>query len=366
MQVTLCVDALEPNSGGIGRYTWELCKGLSARDDVATQYFARNRLIRAPAKLLAGEMPPRRLPGLRKLGGWWDGPALRKGLVHAPNYFLPPFADKGVITVHDLSAFRFPQTHPAERVRAFEQKFTGSIERANLIITDTETVRSELIEDFGVAPDKVTAIHLGVDSRFGPQEVEAIREQLAPYNLQPKGYGLCVSTLEPRKKITELLTAWRSLAVGLRTRYPLALAGGSGWLNESLREQIQRGAAEGWLRPLGFVAETDLPALYAGAALFIYPSTYEGFGLPPLEAMASGIPVIVASRSCLPEVCGEAAAYVDPDDSELLLATISRGLTDEAWQSAASQLGLERAAGFTWGRCVDRTVAAYRHATTLI
>lgn len=366
MRVTLCVDALEPNSGGIGRYTWELCKGLAARDDVATQYFARNRLIRTPATLLAGKLPPRCPRGLRKLGGWWDRPALRKGLVHGPNYFLPPFADDGVITVHDLSAIHFPQTHPTERVRDFEQKFIGSIERANLIITDTETVRRELIEGFGVAPDKVTSIHLGVDGRYRPQEADAIRERLARYNLQPKRYGLCVSTLEPRKKIAELLTAWRSLSVGLRSRYPLALAGGSGWLNESLREEIQRGAAEGWLRPLGFVAESDLPALYAGAALFIYPSTYEGFGLPPLEAMASGAPVIVASHSCLPEVCGEAAAYVDPDDSEQLLAAILRGLTDETWQSDASKKGLERAAGFTWERCVDRTVTTYRRATTLI
>jgi len=366
MRVTLCVDALEPNPGGIGRYTWELCKGLAARDDIATQYFARNQLISDPAALLAGKIPPRRPRGLRKLGGWWDGRALRKGLVHGPNYFLPPFADHGVITVHDLSVFRFPQTHPTERIRDFEQKFAGSIERAKLIITDTETVRRELIDDFGLAPDRVTSVHLGVDSRFKPREVDAVRERLAQYGLQPKGYGLCVSTLEPRKKIAELLKAWRSLSLGLRTRYPLALAGGSGWLNEGLREEIQRGAAEGWLRPLGFVAESDLPALYAGAALFIYPSIYEGFGLPPLEAMASGVPVIAASRSCLPEVCGEAAAYVDPDDSEQLLATILMGLTDETWQAEASRKGLERAAGFTWDRCVDRTVTIYRHAMTLI
>jgi alpha-1,3-rhamnosyl/mannosyltransferase len=140
------------------------------------------------------------------------------------------------------------------------------------------------------------------------------------------------------------------------------LAGGAGWLNDDLHLAIRSGSAEGWLHHIGFVSEDDLPILYAGAGLFIYPSIYEGFGLPPLEAMASGVPVIVAARSCLPEVCGPAALYVDPDDEVAFLAALTQGLEDEPWRAQTVTSGLDRAASFTWKRCVEGTVEAYRIA----
>lgn len=362
MRVTLCVDALEPNPGGIGRYTWALCEGLAKREDVDVRYFARNQLIADPELLLQGKGLPARARRFRKLRKWWEERALREGLVHGPNYFLPVFGDGGVITVHDLSVFRYPETHPLVRVRAFEQEFERSIARSSQIITDTETVRHELIEDFGIDPARVTAVHLGVDSRFTPRDSEPLRQALDRLGLQAGGYALCVSTLEPRKKIPELLATWRRLSPELRGVYPLVLAGGSGWKNEALHVDVQQGLAEGWLHHLGFVEEDLLPSLYAGAALFIYPSVYEGFGLPPLEAMASGTPVIVASRSCMPEVCGDAAAYVDPDDADQMLAVISQALSDEDWRRQAAERGRERARQFTWDRCIEATVSIYRKA----
>ena len=307
--------------------------------------------------MLRGELLPRRR--FRRLGAWWHRQELRRGLFHGTNYFLPPFAE-GLITVHDLSVFKYPETHPVDRLRAFDQEFQQSLRRAKHIITDTETVRAELIADFNVAPETVTAVHLGVESRFRQQSAESIRGILAPLHLQPKGYGLCVSTLEPRKKISELLSAWRRLSPKLRTLYPLVLAGGAGWLNEQLRADIDNGIAEGWLRHLGFVNEEVLPALYAGARVFVYPSIYEGFGLPPLEAMASGTPVVVASHSCLPEVCGDGARYVDPEDPHEMLSCLSNSLSDEDWQMEAAQRGLMRARSYTWDRCVEETVAVYR------
>lgn len=359
MRVTLCVDALEPNLGGIGRYTWELCQGLSNRSDIAVRYFAHDQLIDDPGRLLRGEKLHRSTLGFRRLGKWWKGRSLRRGLVHGPNYFVPPFVEGGVITVHDLSVLRYPQTHPIERIRDFERRFDQSLERAGHIITDTESVRRELIDDFNVSPDRISAVHLGVDSRFRQQGAATLQRALISLGLEAKRYALCVSALEPRKKIAELLGAWRRLPPQLRDRYPLVLAGGAGWLNEGLRTDIERGVTEGWLRHLGFVEEVKLPALYAGAALFLYPSTYEGFGLPPLEAMASGTPVIVSARSCLPEVCGDAALYVDPDDSEQLLESIARGLSDTAWQADATKRGIERARLFSWDRCIEGTVAVY-------
>lgn len=361
MRVTLCVDALEPRPGGIGRYTWQLCQGLARAPDIEAQFFARNQLIRDPSRLLQGNDHFRRRPrGFRKLGAWWDKRLLNGSLVHGPNYFLPPVANDGVITVHDLSVFKYPETHPNERVRAFHQQFQRSLDRALHIITDTETVRAELIEDFGLAPESITAVALGVERRFGQLDRGTDELVLSRLGLRPNGYALCISTLEPRKKIGELLTAWRRLSPALLREFPLVLAGGSGWLNDHLRADIERGVAEGWLRHLGFVDDTDLPTLYSGATLFAYPSIYEGFGLPPLEAMASGAPVVVSASSCLPEVCGDAARYINPDDPDGLVSSLTDCLSDETWRAEASERGRVRASSFTWDRCVRETVDVYR------
>lgn len=355
-RVTLWVDALEPHPGGIGRYTWELCKGLPTRG-VEMRYFGRNRLLDDPGILRRGEPLP---PPRSALRTWWDKRSLDSSIVHGPNYFLPSFAKTGIITIHDLSVFRFPETHPAARVRAFEGEFLRSLSRAAHVITDTETVRQELMDMFGVGPEKVTAVPLGVDRSFRAMPVEELGLALRRWGLRPKQYGLCVSTIEPRKKISQLLAAWRRLPRPLRDSFPLVLCGGAGWRNEALRREIDEGVAEGWLRYLGFVEEVLLPQLYAGTALFVYPSIYEGFGLPPVEAMASGVPVMVSNRSCLPEVCGDVARYLDPDDADGFALALEQNLTDLDWRAASVRRGLARALEFSWGRCVDRTVEIYR------
>ena len=362
-RVTLCVDALEPQPGGIGRYTWELCKGLANRDSVSVRFYGRGRSIEDPGRLLRGEPLP---PPRARLRRWWDDRAFKASIVHGPNYFLPAFADTGIITVHDLSVFRFPETHPAARVRAFEREFQSSLARAVHVITDTEEVRRELIEAFAVKPETVSAVALGVDPGFHPRATEMLTQALRRWGLAPKRYGLCVSTLEPRKRISELLSAWRQLPRALRNDYPLVLCGGAGWRNEELRGEVENGVAEGWLRHLGFVEEGLLPQLYAGAALFVYPSIYEGFGLPPVEAMASGVPVMVSQRSCLPEVCGDAARYFDPDDSAGFASGLEQNLVDRAWQAESVQRGLERARGYAWNRCIDGTVAIYNRVAAAV
>jgi alpha-1,3-rhamnosyl/mannosyltransferase len=295
----------------------------------------------------------------RQLRLWRERRTIRSSLVHGPNYFLPANAEGGIITVHDLSVFRYPETHPVDRVKAFERHFSHSLERSAHIITDTETVRREIIENFTVSPDAITAVPLGVDQQFLPREAAHLRG-LSSLDLAPGSYGLCVSTLEPRKKIAELIRAWDKLPSVLKTRFPLVLAGGSGWENDALHEEIEKAARQGWLRHLGFVNERLLNELYAGSALFIYPSIYEGFGLPPVEAMASGVPVIVANSSCLPEVCGDAARYVDPDDADAFAETIEDSLTNSDWRTQAISKGLRRASEFKWTRCVDQTITVYR------
>jgi glycosyltransferase involved in cell wall biosynthesis len=361
LRVTLCVDALERQLGGIGRYTWELAQRVPAHEDIdSVSYFARGRLIDDPLLLLTGEALSRSRGVLRAARAWQARRALRSTVVHAPNYFLPRAAETGIATIHDLSVFHYPETHPKARVEQFERLFGSSLKRAVHFITDTETTRRELIGAFHVPSERVTAIPLGVSSQFRPLDEAATSPSLRNWGLEHGAYGLCVSALEPRKKVLELLAAWRRLPQKLRGRFPLVLAGGSGWRNEHIHEQLAVAAAEGWLRNLGHVDEAELPRLYAGAALFIYPSAYEGFGLPPVEAMASGVPVIVSNRSCLPEVCGEAVGYVDPDDDNEFLSGITEALVNGQWRSEAVRRGLARAAHYTWARCIEDTVAVYR------
>lgn len=362
MRLTVCVDALQPHLSGIGRYTWELCKGLTERADIDPLYFYRNRyLVDEPASLLSeSECRPTGTRQLRWLQRWQARRALRSTLVHAPNYFLPADAGHGVITVHDLSVLRFPETHPIDRVKTFEKEFQSSLGRAAHVITDSETIRRELIETFAVPAIGITAVPLGVERRFRPMHSDEIGPILNRFGLTSQGYGLSVAAFEPRKRLSELIAAWRELPKLLRDRCPLILAGTPGWRNEALREAIARGEAEGWLKHLGFVEDSLLPFLYAGARVFVYPSTYEGFGLPPIEAMASGAPVIVSGQSCLREICGDGAFYVDPSDLVAFTSAIEMNLEDEQRRLALVRRAVDRAALYTWDRCVGDTVAVYR------
>jgi len=361
VNITLTVEALGPQLSGIGRYVWELCSRVPHQPGIdRISFFENGRFVEDPQGQLHGNSTRRgvRVPAwlrrrrtLRRL---------RQGLVHGPNYFLPREAETGIITVHDLSIFKYPETHPAERLRAFERDFQNSLARAQHVITDTETVRREVIAEFAIPETKITAIPLGVGKEYRPRRSAELDSRLAHLGLTAGAYALCVSTLEPRKRIAELLRAWRDLPSDLRNSTPLVLAGARGWLNESLHDDIRDGVGAGWLKHVGFVPEDPLLALYSGASLFIYPSIYEGFGLPPLEAMASGVPVLVANRSCLPEVSGDAAGYVDPDDPKAFSEALAQGLTDSAWRAGAREKGLERAANFGWDRCAARTVELYR------
>jgi len=365
MRVTLCVDALQPQLTGVGRYTWELCTRLPRRSEISSlRFYGRRSLVHDPGILMRQPRPQWYWRQLWRLAAPLGSAVLRSTLVHGPNYFLPLQVRSGIITVHDLSVFRYPESHPAARVFAFERLFASSLARASHVITDSDTIRRELIETFSVSPHRVSVVPLGVDNNFHPITTSDLERDLKHWDLRPGHYGLSVATFEPRKNIRQLIAAWSRLPPAVRNRFPLVLAGGAGWRNQELLEAIARGASDGWLRNLGFVADRDLPKLYAGARLFLYPSSYEGFGLPPIEAMASGVPVVVSNRSCLPEICGEAARYIDPDDDDGFTRVIAESLFDDAWRSATIERGLKRSGQFTWGRCIEGTVAAYNRVAS--
>lgn len=362
MQVSLSVDALDINLSGIGRYCWELARGLETDDRVdRVRFFIGSTWVNKPEKLLhAGYKHPRDSRWRAAANHWWNHGRIAQPVIHSPNYFLPDWAESGISTVHDLSVFKYPETHPVERVKAFEAGFSSTIKRAHLILTDCEWTRQEVLEYTGLYPHQVVAVPLGVGPEFHPRRVGALVEFAAEYGLTPGQYGLCVSTMEPRKRIIRLIAAWRALPLSLRARYPLVLAGGIGWHNESLMVEVERGRAEGWLHYLGYINETDLPLLYAGARVFAYPSQYEGFGLPPLEAMASGVPAIVSVGTCLEETAGPAAALIDPDDVVGFTNLLHQLLTDDQEHARLSISGRRHASQYNWNRCVSQTVDTYQ------
>lgn len=364
VRIALTVEALSPQLTGIGRYCWELAQRLPSHPGVGSvEYYAGSDRIRDLAHCL--ESPSRTPPWSRKLMA-----PLRKiqhrlrsaphaDLVHGPNYLLPDWAEEGIVTVHDLSVFKFPEMHPVERVLQFEREFQRTIDRATHIITDCETIRTEVIALTGFSATRVTAVPLGIGPEFRPLEVAERMPVLRQHGLPLTGYGLTVSSLEPRKRIDRLLTAWSELPRPLRDAYPLVIAGAAGWHNDELHSQIAEGRSEGWVLPLGFVPDADLPAIYAGARLFVYPSLYEGFGLPPLEAMASGVPTIVAAASCLPEVTKGGARLVQPEDIDSFATAIAEALEDGEWRSEATSRGIHVAGSYSWRTCVDQTVQVY-------
>jgi alpha-1,3-rhamnosyl/mannosyltransferase len=186
------------------------------------------------------------------------------------------------------------------------------------------------------------------------------RSVLGALGVRHGTYVLALATLEPRKNLGRLLDAYEQLDASLRSRYPLVLAGAKGWRSEKLVERIDRLGQRGEALRLGFVPEDALPHLIAGARVLAFPSIYEGFGLPPLEAMASGVPVVASSASSIPEVTGDVALLVEAEDVDGLKNALEQALTDERWREAAIARGIERAARFCWSDCVDTTAQIYR------
>ncbi len=281
-------------------------------------------------------------------------------LYHEPNYVPLPYQGPLVITVCDLSCFDHPETHPKERVALFQRDLPKAIERADHIIVISHATGAALQRWFNVDASRITNTYLAADPRFKPRSVARLTPDLASLGLTPGGYILSVGTLEPRKNLSALFAAYAGLPDALRQRYPLAVAGMSGWNTEGLMQSAQALLARGELRLLGYVPDALIPPLYAGAAAFCYPSRYEGFGLPALEAMASGVPVLTSNTTSLPEVVGDAGLMVDPDDVDGLRERLRQLLEDRAFADSLGQLGLVRAQTFSWERCAQETFAVYQ------
>jgi len=281
-------------------------------------------------------------------------------LYHEPNFMAYRFNGPAVVTVHDLSWLRYPETQPAARVREMNRVMPQAMKTAAHILVDSEFVKQEVMEHYGLAEDRITTALLGVSTDFRPLSAAQCAAVLDRYRLQHGRYILAVATLEPRKNLASLIAAFEHLPDTLKRRYPLVIAGMRGWGDSVMSEALRKMIARGEVRLTGYVPQADLPKLYAGARMFVYPSLYEGFGLPPLEAMASGVPVIVSDRASLPEVVGNAGILTEPLDDLRIVQHMRALIEDDALHGHLASAGLQRAKQFTWRRCAMETLAVYR------
>ena len=358
---------------GIGRYVRELVAALARedRERVWRLFVAgsrKSRLPMPPGNNFHWRPAPLSAQSLQRL--WFrahiplpvetfTGPLT---LFHATDFVLPPVrrGTRTLVQIHDLSFLRVPETSPPALRSWLERVVPASVGRADHVLADSSATRDDLLEHCKETPDtRVSVLHGGVDERFLPQPAgkqQAIRKK---YGLDQWPFIFSVGTLQPRKNHGRLVQALSLLVEGGLDLH-LVIAGGAGWLSEPFHRQLQESGIEDRVHMTGFVDDADLPALYSAAEVFAFPSLYEGFGLPVLEAMSCATPVVTSNLSSLPEVAGDAALLINPLDVEDLADALRRLISDSQLRRQLIQAGQTRAGQFTWRKAALQLLDVYR------
>jgi glycosyltransferase involved in cell wall biosynthesis len=356
-------------SGGINRVIFELLAHLGkvpsrSRYVVFAPESGENRRLLAASNV---EPSLTRLPTHRpavRIG--WEQTLLpveltrrRIDLLHSLA-FVSPLLWRGpsVVTVYDLSFLQFPEVFNRPNRVYLSTMTPPSLRRADRVITISEFVRQDVIRRCGVDPDRVIAIPLAADARFHPADAESLARFRKERGL-PSRFILYMGTLQPRKNVETLVRAYAELRREGPLEHALVLAGGKGWQYESIFALVRQLGLENEVHFPGFVPDEEQALWYTAADIFAFPSLYEGFGLPPLEAMACGTPVVASTSSSLPEVVGDAGALVEPTDVGGLSATLRHLLDDESRRVRMRKGGLARAASFSWRRMAEETIQVY-------
>lgn len=362
--ITIDIDASRATVAqrtGTERYSYEVIAALDriAPAEVQFRLYINGGRERLPSLSQRVQVRDIRLPRL-----WTHlrlGPAswrARPRVLFVPAHVVPLLHPPTVVTIHDVGYRVFPEAHTARRRLELEVTTRWSLRAARRVIAISHATKRDLVNWYGVDPDRITVTHLGLSTDFAPpadpQCVAAVRVR---YGLVQRPYLLYIGTVQPRKNLARVIEA---LANVLAAGYDLdlVLAGKRGWLSEPIERRASELGIADRVRFTGYVADADLPALLAGALAFVFPSLYEGFGIPVLEAMACGAPVITSTISSLPEVAGDAALLVDPLDPHAIAAAIMRVHDDAALRADLRQRGLARARQFTWEACARRTLEA--------
>lgn len=368
--LVLRTDASYRNAGP-SRYTTNLAKALLAQPSEHDFTLFLNEMVRRlpfkPARsvrVLRTRAPTSRTD-IRVL--WehllapWHIGAARLEVVHSMLNVVPLAAPtRHVVTVHDLSFMRTPGAHPTHRRWYLTAATWLSARRARAVLADSHATKDDVVKLLGADPDRVHVVYPGNDPTFHPRpaaDVRAFRRD----NEIDRPFALFVGTLEPRKNVDILVRAF-SLAARNGFAGDLVLAGGSGWATQAIDAALAESPVRDRIHRIGYVKQEDLPYWYCAADVVVYPSSYEGFGIPVLEAMASGTPVITSNRSSLPEVAGDAALTVDPRDIQQLAAAMTAVLASPERRAQMSERGLAQAQRFDWTVAAERCLNAYRLA----
>ena len=371
MRIALNARILQAPRTGIGHYVVELANALASEPDIELALFhgwGWSTVLPEAAMPGYSRLTPllRQIPGAYQARRWLEQKRFDQGrgqaidLYHEPSLWPLSFDGPTVITLHDLTHLHYPETQPPARLREIERRVTDGVRQASLILTDSQFIADEAQAHFGLPVERFVVAPLGVATRFHPRSPEAIDAVLKNHGVEAREYFLCVGTLEPRKNLSLALRAHALLPESVRQRFPLLIVGMAGWQREQFSEELHQALACGCVCLLGYLPDEHVAQLLAGARALIFPSLYEGFGLPVLEAMACGTPVILTRRSAMPEVAGSAGNYVEPDETDGLRDAMSRLIEDLAHWQACREAGLLQARLFTWERCAQVTANAYR------
>lgn len=374
MRIILNASILRAQRAGIGTYVTELAAALQRQQALQLTLF-NGREIQPALNNNAFNSGSRWASQLRNIPGAY---ALRRqleqrqfnraveklqpALYHDPSLWPLQFNGPTVMTVHDLTHIDFAWTQPRARVREIERELPRALERATRILVDSQFIADELQRRHNVPQKKIVVAPLAPATHCEPRREAQVAATLKKFDLHYRRYFLFIGTLEPRKNLLMALRAHAQLPDAIRQHFPLIIVGGEGWRAQDTAREIAAAGAAGYVRKLGYLERDELSDVLASAKLFIFPSLYEGFGIPVLEAMACGVPVISSNAACLPEIGGDAARYVDPSDQIGMSALMAELIDDENECQRLIASGIERVKLFSWEKCAAITADAYRDA----
>jgi glycosyltransferase involved in cell wall biosynthesis len=361
-------------SAGIARYTRDLVNAL-ARLDTTDRFtlFSAERPTKERPIPEAATLHPRVVPlGNRNMTILWQrlrAPIPIELLVgpvrvfHGPDFIQPPaLRARRVVTIHDLAFLTHPECAVPSLVRYLSAVVPRAVRAADRVIAVSRRTADDLVERLGVSPAKIDVIHLGISPVFTPQvDREAVAALREKYRLD-RPFVLAVGTIEPRKNYEALIHAFAAARRAPSGPQLLVIAGKPGWLYEGVYKAVEAYGLADAVRFLSYVPEGELPPLYHAAAALAMPSIYEGFGIPVVEAMASGVPVVCSTGGSLAEIAGDAALLVAPEDSDGLAAALVRIMSETSLSETLRTRGLERAAHFTWAAAARAHIATYHAA----